>query len=252
MLDPRTAAAEAIRRPRFLHQQDSFTAIASFPYNENARDLSDARGGHLADYEPRHFAVLEAIYEQVDRPLLTEGWDPSDDAEYAAGLVHQVGSLLLALSIDAGVIKDGKSSSRRAGKAWKSISPTSGARASVFLTLAVPAILSPEIEGGQFDQQAIGDARELVEQIFHVPDDDLKQIERVKTIMVETLNSKLTKEAVERGGLADVMAIQVGQTAFSYLAMKLAGINLDELPALRDMGGVPLEIGMRSRDWTGT
>jgi len=85
----------------------------------------------------RHFAVLEAIYAHVDRPLRTEGWDPSDDAEYAAGLVGQVGSLLLALSIDAGVIKDGKSSRRRAGKVWKSISPESGARASVFLTLAV-------------------------------------------------------------------------------------------------------------------
>jgi len=85
----------------------------------------------------RHFAVLEAIYAHVDRPLRTEEWDPSDDAEYAAGLVGQVGSLLLALSIDAGVIKDGKSSRRRAGKVWKSISPESGARASVFLTLAV-------------------------------------------------------------------------------------------------------------------
>jgi hypothetical protein len=189
----------------------------------------------------RHFAVIEAIYEQIDRSLRTKGWDPSDDTEYAAGLVHQVGSLLLALSIDAGVIKDEKSSSRRAGKAWKSISPESGARASVFLTLAVPAILSPEIEGEKFDHQAIVGARKLIEQVFSVSDDDLKQIEHVKTIIVETLNSKLTKEAVERGGLADVMAIQVGQTAFSYLAMKLAGINVDELPALRPISGVPLE-----------
>jgi len=190
----------------------------------------------------RHFAVLEAIYEHVDRPLRIEGWDPSDDAEYTAGLVHQVGGLLLALSIDAGVTKDEQSSSRRAGKAWKSISPESGARASVFLTLAVPAILSPAVEGKGFDQQAISDMRELVERIFAVPDDDLKKIEDVKARLIGTLNDELTKEAVERGGLADQMAIQEGQAAFSYHAMKLAGVNVDELPAFDPVKGVPLEL----------
>lgn len=190
----------------------------------------------------RHFAVLEAVYRHADRSLRTEGWDPGDDAEYAAGIVQQVGCQLLGLSIDVGVTKNQKQSNRRAGKAWKSVSPESGARASVFLTLAAAAVLFPEIEGKKLDQKAIGDGRELVKRIFAVPDPDLKTIEDVKARVVETLNDELTREAVERGGLADLMAIQEGQTALSYHAMKLAGIKVDELPAFEPVKGVPPEM----------
>lgn len=189
----------------------------------------------------RHFAVVEALYEQVGRPLRTEGWDPSDDAEYAAGLVHQVGVELLGLSINAGVSKDGKSSSHRAGKAWKSVSSDSGVRASLFLTLAVAAILSPELEGEKLDQDALDDVRGLVTQVFTVSDADIENIERVKASIIETLNDDITKEAAARGGLADSMTIQAGQTALSYYGMKLAGVDVDQLPAFQPVEGLPRE-----------
>lgn len=190
----------------------------------------------------RHFDLVEAVYERVGRPLRTEGWDPADDDEYAAGLVHHVGSLLLATSIDAGMTKGEKSSNRRNGKAWKSVSADSGVRASVFLTVAVAAILSPEVEGEGFDQDAISEARELVERVFALPDEDIERIEQVKASVVETLNDEFTKEAVARGGLADSMAIQRGQTALSYEAMRLAGVDVSELPAFEPVRDVPSEM----------
>jgi hypothetical protein len=91
----------------------------------------------------RHCDVVEALYEKAGRPLRTEDWDPADDNEYAAGLVHQVGSHLLATSIDASTTRGEKLSSRRNGKAWKSVSADSGVRASVFLTVAVPRSSPP-------------------------------------------------------------------------------------------------------------
>lgn len=190
----------------------------------------------------RHFDLVEAVYEKVGRPLRTEGWDPVDDDEYAAGLVHHIGSLLLATSIDAGMTKGEKSSNRRNGKAWKSVSADSGVRASVFLTVAVAAILSPEVEGEGFDQGAISEARELVERVFPLPPEDLERIEQVKASVVETVNDEFTKEAVARGGLADSMAIQRGQTALSYEAMRLAGVDVSELPAFEPVRDVPSEM----------
>jgi hypothetical protein len=190
----------------------------------------------------RHFDVVEALYERIERPLQSGDWDPADDSEYAAGLVHNVGSLLLAMSIDAGTTKGEKSSNRRSGRAWKSITADSGVRASVFLTVAVAAILSPEIEGEGLSQEAVSGARELVERVFGLPSEDIERIEQVKASVVETLNDEFTKEAVARGGLADSMAIQRGQTAFSYEAMRLAGVNVSELPAFEPVRDVPSEM----------
>lgn len=190
----------------------------------------------------KHFDVVEALYERVGRPLPTEGWASADDGEFAAGLVHHVGSHLLATSIDGGMTKGEKSSNRRNGKAWKPVSADSGVRASVFLTVAVATILSPEIEGGGFDQNAISEARELVERAFALPDEDIDRIEQVKASVVETLNDEFTQEAVARGGLADSMAIQRGQTALSYEAMRLAGVDVSELPAFEPVRDVPSEM----------
>ncbi|HEX3173587.1 MAG TPA: hypothetical protein VHQ43_05140 [Solirubrobacterales bacterium] len=75
-----------------------------------------------------------------------------------------------------------------------------------------------------------------------MPNEDVELIERVRTSVVETLNDEFTKEAVARGGLADSMAIQRGQTALSYEAMRLAGIDVSELPAFEPVRGVPSEM----------
>ena len=50
----------------------------------------------------KHFSLLEALYRQADRPLRTDGWNPDDDNEFAAGINHLVGSHLLSASINAG------------------------------------------------------------------------------------------------------------------------------------------------------
>jgi len=188
----------------------------------------------------KHFAVLENVYEKVDRPFRTDDWDPADDMDYAAGLVHCVGSYLLANSISTGAVKENeKSSNRRVAKAWKRVSPESGARASAFLTLGVATLLSPKLEGEEFDQDAIRGARDLVARTFAVSDDDLRLIQQIETRVVEILDSQLTQEAVERGGLADRFAMQNGQAALSYHAMKIAGVDTDELPAFEPIRGVP-------------
>lgn len=159
----------------------------------------------------RHFAVVETLYAQAGRPLKTDAWDIQNGAEYAAALTHRVGSYLLTTSISAATAKGQKPSGRRAGKAWKSVSEEDGARASVFLTLGVRSILSADIDGDGLDQQALSGASKIVEQTFAVPYQDQQLVEQVRADVVKTLNDELVKEAVERGGLADRMAIQRGQ-----------------------------------------
>jgi hypothetical protein len=189
----------------------------------------------------KHFDVVEELYAQANRPL-REDADLQDDGEYAAALARRVGSHLLGMSIGAGTSKNNKPPGRRVARAWKDVSPEAGARASVFLTLAVTAILSPEIEGEGLDQSAIGEAFRVVRQLFALPDEDLKQIEEVRASVVEALNEELTREAIERGGWAGNMEIQRGQAAYSYYAMRIAGIAADGLPAFEPVRDVPLEM----------
>jgi hypothetical protein len=199
----------------------------------------------------KHFDVVEELYAQANRPLRMDDSDLREDDEYAAVLAHQVGSNLLGMSIGAGATKDNKTSNRRVAKAWKEVSGEAGARASVYLTLAVMEILAPEIEGEGFDQSAIAEAYEVLQRTFSVSAGDLKQIEEVKAGVIATLNEDLTKEAVERGGLADKMAVQRGQTTLSYYAMKIAGIAIEHLPAFEPVHDIPPEMWGEARgfDW---
>lgn len=199
----------------------------------------------------RHFAALEEVYRQAGLGPPRERWDPDDDAEYAARLVHQVGSHLLVSSAGAATSKDGKYSNRRTDKAWKPVTPEGGARASVFLTLAVAGILTPEIDGAPEDGAILTAARDLVVENFEIPIEDTELIEAVRHEAIATLNSDFTREAVERGGLADRMAIQRAQTSLSYHGMKLAGMKPDEFPAFEPVRGLkPEQWGEeRGLDW---
>jgi len=199
----------------------------------------------------RHFALLENVYAQVGLGAISERWDSEDDAEYAARLVHEVGSHLLISSVGAATSKDGKYSNRRADKAWKPVEPNDGARAAVFLTLAVAAILTPDVNGAAEDEAIVRAARDLVADSFEISSEDVQRIEQIRAEVIETLNEDLTKEAVERGGLADRMAIQRAQAALSYYGMKLAGIDADDLPAFEPVRGLSPEDWGEERgfDW---
>ena len=86
-----------------------------------------------------------------------------------------------------------------------------GARASVYFTLAVDSGSFPEVEEEESDQAAITTPRTRPTGTFS-PDEDLAQIEEVKVRVIETLNEALTKEAVERGGLADTWPFSAGRS----------------------------------------
>ncbi|HEX5610588.1 MAG TPA: hypothetical protein VFX45_10925 [Solirubrobacterales bacterium] len=199
----------------------------------------------------KHFALLKDVYAQVGLEAISERWNSEDDAEYAARLVHEVGSYLLTSSVGAATSKGGKYSNRRADKAWKAVEPEPGARAAVFLTLAVAGILAPDVDGSAEDEAIVRSARDLVIDAFEVPPEDLQRIEQVRVEVIKVLNEDLTKEAVERGGLADRMVIQRVQVALSYYGMELAGIDADDLPGFEPVRGLsPEEWGEeRGFDW---
>lgn len=187
----------------------------------------------------RHFAAVEDLYRQVDRPMPNDHSGPEDGPGYAAELVFKIGSLLLVASIQAGTAKRGDYSKRRASRAWKEVPATSGARASVFLTVGAAEMLSPEVENDpDVPEAAIRYAQDLVERIYKPPVEDLEAIQEVKARVVDELNSELTKMATEMGGTKATYAKMVGQVALSFHALKLAGLDPSAMPAFEDVAGV--------------
>jgi hypothetical protein len=189
----------------------------------------------------KHFAVVEEIYRQAGVPFGPEPSRDASDGKFAATIAHMVGSHLLSGSIYTATTKKGKGSQRLNGRAWKVVGAQEGARASIFLVLAAAGILTPELGASEENSRLVGEVRELLLETFSVPDEDLDRIDEIRNQIIEVLNEELTKEAVARGGLADRMAIQRGETAFSWYAMKMAGIDVDELPAFQPVRRVPPE-----------
>ncbi len=189
----------------------------------------------------KHFAVVEEIYRRAGARLEPEASRDSADAQFAATVAHRVGSHLLVGSIDVATSKKGKSSQRMNGRAWKAVGAQEGARASIFLALAAAGMLTPEFGASDKNALMVGVVREQLLGAFSVPAEDLDRIEEIRSQIIEVLSEERTKEAVARGGLADRMAIQRGETALSWYAMKMAGIDVDELPAFQPVRGVPPE-----------
>lgn len=144
----------------------------------------------------RHFAVVERIYERAGLSLITESWDLSDQSQFAAALVHNVGTHLLGGSISAGTSRSGKFSNRREKAAWKTVTPDDGARAAVFLTLATGAMLSRDLVE-DIDPVPVDYGRLLVEQTFAPPEEDQQAIATVQRSVVEERNTEWTREITD-------------------------------------------------------
>src|ERR1700761_4724755 len=169
----------------------------------------------------RHFAVVDGIYRAAGVPFGPDASRDADDPRFAATVVHQIGSHLLSASISAATSANGKGSGRLNSKAWKSVDAADGVRASVFFTLAAAGILTPEIATDVEGDNLIAPIRALVLETFDVPAEDLGRVEEVRAQVIGVLNDDLTAFARENGGLREQMAIQRGETAFSYFGMQL-------------------------------
>ncbi len=185
----------------------------------------------------RHFAVVERLYQEVGLTVKIEDWNLGDHSEFAALLAHQVGAQLLSSSIAFGTSQHGKVSNRRKNKAWAPVEPEAGARAAIFLTLAMAAMLSSELVEG-LAPQPVEHARLLVQNAYSPPDEDLEAIEAVNTRVLNRRSSKETQEATERGGFAANMIVEDGRAALCFQALELAGADPANMPAFEFVADV--------------
>jgi hypothetical protein len=175
----------------------------------------------------RNFEIIEHVYARLGLPLMTEGWDLSDDDEYAGALVHLAGVQLFYGTVSAANWRTGRRygvSSRKLRATWKEVNPERGARASVFLTLGTCAMLSPGVND-EVPADVTAHARRRVIQAFSPPETDVAAIDRLQADVAERLARDWVREAVERGGLADVMTRNTAQTILSFEALKIAGAD---------------------------
>ncbi len=204
----------------------------------------------------RIFAITEALFEHVDLPVnTTDSWDMSDNNEFAAALVFNVGVPLLDGSISAGMSKSGKFSNRKEKTAWKQIEPGAGLRAAVFLTTGTAAMLTGELDlpgEPEIDETPIVYGRTLVDLAFTPPPTDfMNTILGIQQRAVEEMNSDLTKMAIENGGLAPSFIVQQAQAALSFHALEFAGADPRNMPAFEPVRDVdPLNWNQeRGFDW---
>lgn len=188
----------------------------------------------------RHFAIVEALYSEAKRPLRTEGWDLRDEREFAAALTHIDGSHLLSAALRSGCGKKGDPSWRKVRSAWKSVSAESGARGSVFLTLATASMLEPELADG-IDEEPIIRAREAVVRTYGPPPADLETIEDVTQRLIQQRAAPQVREATERGGTFATDLLLDAQAALSYRGLELAGVEPAVMPGYEPVRGIDVD-----------